>query len=145
MPSTSVRRAVMRTLLSALRAADRQLVVASGWPGDKNARARMLWVDEVRSTEERPVITGGRLQRDDRFTIVLLSRVTGYRTTDEAHDALEAIDALVDDYLAGDHTLGDLDGVLSAEATEGDFTVGTTPGGVVGWSRREVQIHARLT
>lgn len=145
MAATSVRRAAMRTLLAGIAAADKKLLVASGWPGDKNDRKRMLWVDEVRSTEERPVITGGRLHRDDMFTIVLLSRVTGHRSTDDAHDDLEAIDALVDDYLAGEHTLADLDGIVSAEAGTGDFTVGTTPGGVVGYSRREVQIHARLT
>ncbi len=145
MATTSVRRAAMRTILTALTAADRKLLVSSGYPGDKNDRPRMLWVDDVRSTEDRPVITGGRLDRDDFFTISLLMRVTGHRTTDAAHDDLEAIDALIDDYFADTHTLGDLDGIVSAEVTEGDFTVGTTPGGVVGYGRREIQIHARLT
>lgn len=145
MPSTSVRRAAMRTLLAGLRAADQKVLVASGWPGDKNVRPRMIWVDEVRSSEDPPVMTGGRIHRDDLFTIVLLFRVTGYRTTDDAHDALEALDALVDNYLADYPNLGDLDGVIDATAGEGDFTVGTTPTGVVGYGRREVQIHARLT
>jgi hypothetical protein len=145
MATTSVRRSAMRTILAALADADRKLLVSSGWPGDKNERPRMLWVDDVRSTEDRPVITGGRLHRDDMFTITLLMRVTGHRTTDAAHDDLETIDALIDDYFAADHTLDDLDGIVSAEVTEGDFTVGTTPTGVVGYGRREVMIHARLT
>jgi len=145
MASTSVRRVAMRTLLDAVAAEDRKLLVASGWPGDKNDRKRMLWVDEVRSTEDYPVITGDRLHRNDQFTIALLYRVTGHRTLDDAHDDLEAIDALIDDYLAGEHTLGDLDGVVSALVGEGDFTVGTTPNGVVGYGRRAVLVHARLT
>lgn len=144
MATTSVRRAAMAALLDAFRAADPYLLVASGWPGDRNLRDRMLWVDEVRSDSEVPTVKADRLQRDDRFVIVLLGRVAGDRTTDAAHDRLEAIDAVIDDVVADDHTLDGLDGVVSVVVTEASFTVGTYPEGVVGYMRREVLVHSRL-
>lgn len=145
MATTPIWYTATRTLLAAMRAADRQLHVSAGWPGDKNDRKRMLWVFEVRPAEERPVITGGRLHRDDFFTIELRYRVSGMRTGDDALDALQTLDALVDDYLAAEHTLDDLDGIVSAEVGVGAFTVDATPGGVVGFGRREINLHARLT
>lgn len=156
MATTSVRRAAMAALLAAIEAADEAvqeaaddpapaLLVDSGWPGDTNDRARMLWVDDVSSVEDIPVMTGARMHRDDKFRISLLIRSTGCRSNDDAHAELEAIDALIDDVLADDHTLDDLDGVVSVAVTEGNFTVGTTTGGVVGYGQRTVEIHARLT
>jgi hypothetical protein len=145
MPQTSVRRPAMTELLAKIRAADEGLIVTSGFPGTENLRSRNLWVDDLSSTEESPLITGGRDFRDDVFIITLLIRVSGVTSTDAAHDALDAIDSVVDDVVADDPEFAQVDGVFSVGLSEADFTVGVTPSGVVGWGRREVHFHARYT
>jgi hypothetical protein len=135
----------MNELLAKIRAADETLIVTSGFPGDKNLRRRNVWVDDVSSTEESPLITGGRDFRDDVFIITLIIRVAGVASDDDAHDELDAIDSVLDDVVADDPEFAEVDGVHTVGLSESDFTVGVTPSGVVGWGRREVHFRARYT
>jgi hypothetical protein len=145
MPQTSVRRPAMNELLAKIRAADETLIVTSGYPGKENLRNRNVWVDDLSSTEESPLITGGRDFRDDVFIITLAIRVAGVTSTDAAHDQMDAIDSVLDNVVADDPEFAEVDGVYSVGLSEADFTVGVTPSGVVGWARREVHFHARYT
>lgn len=118
--------------------------VYPGWPGDKLTTAEMVWVSELDGEIAIPVMTGGRKQRDDKFTIPLQVRVTGRPDLSATMGRLSEIVATVEDVLASDSTLGDWDGVVSAEITGERFTATETPSAYVGFAEVVVSIHARL-
>ena len=89
-----------------------KVAVEPGWPGDLNRKAEMVFIDELSSTEDRPVMTQGRQKRDEEFTLPLLVIVTEQRDLDATMSRLSEIVAAIQDTLAEAPTLTDLDGVL---------------------------------
>lgn len=120
------------------------VAVEPGWPGDKFVKAEMVWIDHIAGTSEIPVMTAGRKQRDDKFTIHLLTRVAGYKSLDDTVTRLSEIMGAVEDILADDPTLADFPSIVSAELDTGDTTTGVTPEGPLGFGEQTVQIHSRL-
>lgn len=148
MADTSIRWAVAKQLVQMVRdqPAATGVLVEPGWPGDQFMKPDMLWIDEIGSTEaDVPVMTGGRSHRDDRFTIVFLSRVAGRKDLDATLTRLEEIGALLEDPPADTATLDDFPGVVSADYALTDMTCGRTPDGCLGFARHEVRVHSRLT
>lgn len=147
MADTSVRYSAVKKLVALLRDHDgaRGVVIEPGYPGEADLRAEALWVGDITSTQEIPVMTGARMHRDDLFTASFLARVTGKRTLDETMARIEALGALIEDVLADEVTLEDLDGIVSVEVLTTDMTSGRTPDGHLGFGRFEVRFHARLT
>lgn len=119
--------------------------VHAWWPGEQRVTAQMLWIDEIASEVDAPVMTGGRLHRDDIFLVRILGRVTGLASEDATWQRIEEIAAAIDNEAAANDQLDDLDGVLSVELTSGTTTCGRTPDGFLGYSAHEVRIHSRLT
>lgn len=146
MATTGIRWAAAKRLVTLLRAqTGAKVSVEPGWPGEQAMRDEMMWIDEIRSTVDAPVITGGRIHRDDFFTIPVLVRVAGAKNLDATMERLEQLVAHVENVVADEHTLDDLDGVVSAEVQSADVTCGRTPDAFLGFARCEVQVHARLT
>lgn len=145
--TTSIRWATTKQLIALMRdaAAATGVQIEPGWPGDARARAQLLWVLNIDSTQEIPVTTGGRTNRDDFFTITFGSRVAGLKDLDETMARIDELSALIENPIADTPTLDDFDGVLSAEVVTTGMTCGRTPEGCLGYGRHEVRVHARLT
>jgi hypothetical protein len=120
------------------------VTVEPGWPGDRAPTAQLIWIDELDGTCEIPVMTGGRKQRNDDFEIPLQIRVIGLGTLDETMVRLTEILAVIENTLASDTSLDDLDGVLSAEITRERMTSAMFPEGPVGFAEVVVSISTRL-
>lgn len=146
MAATGIRWVAVKRLVDLLRTEAGPLVsVEPGWPGELAMRDEMIWIDEVRSTIDAPVMTGGRIHRDDFFTVPVLVRVAGARSLDATMERLEELVACVENVVADESTLNDLDGVVSVEARSADVTCGRTPDAFLGFARCEVEVHSRLT
>jgi hypothetical protein len=89
-------------------------------------------------------MTGGRKQRDDIFTLPFQIRVIGYGTLTDTMHRLTQIVATIEDTLADDTSLADLDGVLSAEVTEERQTSAMFPEGPAGFAEVVVTVSTRL-
>lgn len=121
------------------------VAVEPGWPGDKNVKKQMIWVDEIAdSVSEVVVMAGGRTIRDDFFTIVLLTRVAGLRTLDATMTRLSELGALIENPVADSPTLDDFDSLVSADFVTTNLTCGVSPAGPLGYGRHEVRVHSRL-
>ncbi len=146
MATTSIRWDACTRIVSLLRA-DNTLTgvtVEPGWPGDRVPAAQLIWVDELDGTCEIPVMTAGRKQRNDDFDIPLQMRVMGLGTLDDTMGKLSVLIAAVENALADDTSLDDLDGVLSAEITRERMTSAMFPEGPVGFAEVVVSVSTRL-
>lgn len=147
MATRSVRWAVVKSMVDQVATeTSADVSVHRFWPGEQNATARMLWVDEVSSVVEIPAMRGSaRLLRDDRFTVRLLARVSGYQNEDDTVTALEAILADVEDAVADNDVSDEIDAVLSVFVTASEMTCGRTPSGFLGYGVITIEVHTRLT
>lgn len=118
--------------------------VDPGWPGDE-AKPELVWVSDLDGEVTIPVSKAGRMYRDDQFQIPLQVRVFGKRTTTLTGDRLHEIVSAIEDYFADDCTIGDFDGVVSAEVSSVRSTITTLPEGPIGFAEVVVSVHARLT
>jgi len=146
MATTNIRWSACQRIVSLLQS-DATLMgvtVEPGWPGDRAPTAQLIWIDELDGTCEIPVMTGGRKQRNDDFEIPLQIRVIGLGTLDETMVRLTEILAVIENTLASDTSLDDLDGVLSAEITRERMTSAMFPEGPVGFAEVVVSISTRL-
>lgn len=148
MATRSVRWTVTRHVVELLRGAPGLVGVDvwSMWPGDRHVVPAMIWVDGIDGDLEIPVFQAGRKQRDDRFSLPVLTRVFS-RSVDDADGVMERlidITAVVGDLLADDPGIQGLDGVVSAEVISESQTGMVTQEGVSGWGRTELSIHSRL-
>lgn len=146
MATTSIRWEAATRIVDLLRndPALAAVSVEPGWPGDRSPSAQLIWIDELDGTCEIPVMTGGRKQRNDDFDIPLQMRVIGLATLDEIMDRLSVLIAAVENLLANDTSLNNLDGVLSAEITRERMTSSTFPEGPVGFAEVIVSVSTRL-
>lgn len=121
--------------------------ILRGW--DEQAPEREhIRIGDASGTLSIPVMTAGRKHRDDRYTISLyvFAGVPG-RGAEEAEERLEELVHVIGDVLADDHTLGELDGLVSAEMGEyAGPKSDPTPEGSYGYATPvEINCHARLT
>jgi len=144
--TTSIRWEAAKRVVSLLQAAPTlaTVTIEPGWPGDRVKLAELIWLDEIDGNVNIPVMTGGRKQRDDVFTLPLQIRVIGYGTLNETMERLMVIVGIVEDTLAADTSLASLDGVLSAEVTEERQTSAMFPEGPTGFAEVVVTVSTRL-
>jgi hypothetical protein len=144
--TTSIRWQAAERVVSLLRAEPllANVTVEPGWPGDRVPQAELIWLDEIDGTVNIPVMTGGRKQRDDIFNLPFQIRVIGYGTLTDTMQRLTEIVATIEDTLADDTSLADLDGVLSAEVTEERQTSAMFPEGPTGFAEVVVTVSTRL-
>ena len=121
--------------------------VEVGFPGELKVKgAEYLYLDEMMSSEvDVPTMRAGTLDQDDIFDLRWIIRVAGRSTIDEAMSRTCEIDAGIHAIVTGTHTLGDLDGVVSAEVTERFQMVANTTDGPIGHGLTVVQIHSRIS
>jgi hypothetical protein len=144
--TTSIRWEAAKRVVSLLQAAPTlaTVTIEPGWPGDRVKLAELIWLDEIDGNVNIPVMTGGRKQRDDVFTLPLQIRVIGYGTLNETMERLLVIVGIIEDTLAADTSLASLDGVLSAEVTEERQTSAMFPEGPTGFAEVVVTVSTRL-
>lgn len=144
--TTSIRWLAAERVVSLLRTSPllQNVTIEPGWPGDRVRQAELIWLDEIDGSVNIPVMTGGRKQRDDVFTLPLQIRVIGYGTLTDTMERLTTLVSTVEDLLADDTSLADLDGVLSAEVTEERQTSAMFPEGPAGFAEVVVTVSARL-
>lgn len=145
-PTTSIRWQAAERVVSLLRstAALQGVTIEPGWPGDRVPQAELIWLDEIDGTINIPVMTGGRKQRDDTFTLPFQFRVAGRGTLSETMERLLFLVSTVEDTLADDTSLMDLDGVLSAEVTDERQTSAMFPEGPVAFAELTITVSSRL-
>ncbi len=121
--------------------------VVEGLPGDLKAAGNELVAidDEITSETSMPVATAGAKPYDDIFEVLIRIRVRGRQTRAETRTRLREIRRDIHKLLAGDPSLGDLDGVLSTEIKRGRRLVTSTPGGPLGYGEVYLSIHSRIT
>ena len=146
MATTSIRWEAAKRVVTLLQAAPTlaNVTIEPGWPGDRVKLAELIWLDEIDGNVNIPVMTGGRKQRDDVFTLPLQIRVIGYGTLNETMERLMVIVGIIEDTLAADTSLNSLDGVLSAEVTEERQTSAMFPEGPTGFAEVVVTVSTRL-
>lgn len=147
MATTSIRWAFATELIALIAGAESMatVLVKTSRPGDTEITDEMVYiVMPITGTVALPVGVGGRKPRDDKFE-VRLAVVASRPSIDEAMVRLEEIVADVCDLLAGDPSLGDFDGVLSAEVSATSFGADTYADGVWGAGEITVSVHSRLT
>lgn len=120
------------------------VTVAPGWPGERNHLAQIIWIDDIDGNVEIPVMTGGRKQRNDDFDIPIQFQVLGFVNLDDTMRRLTELVAIVEDTLADDTSLDNLDGVLSAQITRERMTSAVTTEGPVGFAEVTVSVTTRL-
>lgn len=121
--------------------------VEAGFPGEKKVKgAEYLYLDEmVSSVVDVPTMRAGTLDQDDIFDLRWIIRIAGRSTIDEAMVRACEVDAGIHAIVTGTHTLGDLDGVVSAEVTERFQMVANTTDGPIGHGLTVVQVHSRIS
>lgn len=117
--------------------------VEPGWPGDQLA-AESIWVGNLDGELSVPVMNAGRAFRDDRWSIPLQIGVSNRDNLDDTATRLSQLIDAVDGVIADDQTLGDVDGLISADAGAVRSTVARTPQGHLGVAEFVVSCHARL-
>lgn len=145
MATTNIRWGIASHLLAMLRNSSDLAGVGihPGWPGDR-ATSEIMWIMGFDGTVEIPVLTGGRKQRDDIFTIPLEIRTTRGNSLDAVFERLTDLIAAVENILADDPSLGGLDGLMSAEITDERMTCGLTDHGHIGFAEITISVHTRL-
>lgn len=147
MATSSIRWAFAKQLVDLIAGAESMspVLVKSSRPGDTEITDEMVYLAmPITGTVSLPVGVGGRKPRDDRFDLRLAVAVSR-QSIDEAMTRLEEIVADVCDLLAEDPSLGDFDGVLSAEVSATTVGADTYADGVWGSAEITVSVHSRLT
>lgn len=121
--------------------------VTEGLPGEDDLTGNELIAvdDEVTSETSIPVAVGGAKPYDDTFEVLVRIRVRGRPTRAETRARLREIHGAIHELLAGDPTLGDLDGVLSASIVRRRRLVVATTDGFLGYGEIYLSIHSRIT
>lgn len=147
MATSSIRWTFAKELVALIAGAESMgtVLVRSSRPGDTELTDEMVYVRmPITGEVSLPVGVGGRKPRDDRFTVTLQVAVTR-PSVDEAMVRLEEMVADVCDLLADDPSLGDIDGVLSAEISSATVGADTYADGVWASGEIAVSVHSRLT
>ena len=124
-----------------------QVQVVEGLPGDLKVMGDELVAvdDEITSETSMPVATAGAKPYDDIFEVLIRIRVRGRSTRSDTRARLGEIHAAIHELLAGDPTLGALDGVLSAAIVRRRRMVTSTTDGFLGYGEVYLSVHSRIT
>jgi hypothetical protein len=147
MATTSIRSEVKAALVSTITAALPGVQVSQGWPG-RGIEPEFVAVANVSGTMSLPLMQAGRKPREDDFVIsILIGTAKGGRDTIEEVEAraLELL-AVVEDALADDPSLGEIDGVLwmAIERVDGPNSEITTEGPAA-FLTVEIAVRSRLS
>lgn len=119
--------------------------ISHGYPGEGLIKRKSIYVDRVTGRHTIANIKSGRKQRDEEYTVtvgiaVIRDKGTIAAAESEAFDMLEE----VEDMVADDPSLGDLDGIV--HATAGEFRVFSelTSGGPACVIEFDIDVRARL-
>ncbi len=147
MATTSIRWAAVNQIVSLVSESPLMagVVVATGFPGEQIAKtAQLVYIDEIDGVVSIPVMVGGRKERNDDFEIPIQIKVIGFGTLDETMIRLTEIIAVIENTLAENTSLADLDGVLSAEISRERMTSAMLQEGPVGFAEVIVSVSTRL-
>lgn len=146
MATTSVRWASVEALVTLLAAHDDigLIGVHNSPPGDLDLTPDMIFVQQVNGSADVPAFAGGRTIRDDNFTITVMSKSFTTKGVTAAMERVEELGAIVEDVVADNDTLGDLDGVVSAKVSPVELIPTLTPEGAFGYATHDVVVHSRL-
>lgn len=147
MASTANRWECVEYILTQLRAHPMAsgVKISEGWPGDEE-KGELVYILTVDGEMSRPVMNAGRTVRDDKFQITIRFRILGKRDLNLTMRRLSEVFSALEDVLADNSTLGDLDGVVSAEITSPTpWSVGMSHEGPAGHAEATVEVHSRLT
>lgn len=148
MSTTSIRWRLAKHYIDEVRGAGAAggVQVEPGYPGSDRLDAEAIWIDSIDNTENTvPVMTGGRTNRDDMFTIGLIIRVFKYPDLDSTMVRLEELAAVLENPSADDPTLDGFDSVVSADFAVTNIGCQWIQDGPIGFARCELRIHSRLT
>jgi hypothetical protein len=119
--------------------------VTPGYAGE-SITPDAVWLDSIIGDIEIANLKAGRKERDDNFDVPVLSRVAANgRDHDEVMERITEIAASIEDELANDPGLDELDGVISAEVTSEQCSCAQFTEGWIGFGEVIVSVHARLT
>ena len=143
-----MRSEVVAAVLDALRGSSllRGVEVYSLWPGDRHQSPEMIWVGiDIDGQLEIPVMTAGPKTYDDVFDLPLEVQVAGTMASDRAAiRAGEIADSIIE-VLRSDHTLGQLDPLITAEVSRYRGPAGVvTPERTMAWAQITLSIHLRI-
>lgn len=149
MAQTSIRWACISRILDLARVQPTfaGVTVEATWPGDAAGPER-VYVGDLTGTLTVPAFVGpARAMYDDQFTITwAIEVVANGRSPDETMARCVEMIAGLQDVVAGDAGLGDLDGVLHAVMSEQRGPLGMEfPGvGLVAVAQLDIDVTARL-
>lgn len=149
MATTSIRTAAKQALVSAIAAGFTDgTQVTYGWPGENIANRCVYVYGPHEASYTFPLMMSGRKQRDDIFVLGVMCfvEIEGDSLL-EAEQAVEQLYDAVENVIAADQTLNNLDGVISVLL--GPNVLGPNssyiPEGAQASMTADVTIHSRLS
>lgn len=145
MATTSIRSDVKTWLVDELTTLLEPVPVSYGWPG-RHLERDHVWIDRVTGTVGFPLAMAGRKARDDDFTVRVVFQASAPGDSIVESDArAEEFYGHLEDLIAGDVSLSDMDGVVHAllDAVEGPSGE-LTDEGAVSFVIADVAVKARL-
>jgi hypothetical protein len=144
--TTSIRPAVKSALLTALQLKPELegVQLSYGWPGDALEREH-IWIGNVTGTVRIALLSTGRKYRDDKFNVSVFVQAGLIGGTEaEAEERATQLLAALEDVLADDPSIGEVDGLIDAELTtvDGPHTMLTKEGAVTMYVC-EINCHGR--
>lgn len=150
MATTMVRWAAakqLQTMIQAHATITDDSVVTLTYPGDA-AGPDAIWLEATfEGSLDIPVMTGpARDTREDVFTLVYGLRSQGHSTADDAGTRVAVLAAVLEDVLANDPSVNNLDGVIDAliRPTIGPQVFDMASAGFMGFVRITIEIDSRL-
>lgn len=148
MATKSIRSATKSALLTLLQAHPdlAGVQVEYGWPGD-SWEVESVWIASVKGTVSISALSAGRKYRDDVFTITVL--IQAGRLGQTALDAdlrAEVLYGALEDVLANDPSLGNVDGLLWAQLSSAEGpTTRLTKEGALSMFVADIDCHGRYS
>lgn len=119
--------------------------VSRGYPGESFIERESVYVDRITGAHAIANIKAGRKQRDETYKLVVVVSVAeDIGTVADVEDRAFELLAEVEDWLADDPSLGDVDGVVFATAGEFELFSDMTANGVACVIRFDIDVTARL-
>lgn len=119
--------------------------VSRGYPGESFIERESVYIDRITGAHAIANIKAGRKQRDETYAMtVVVAVVEDTGTVADVEDRAFELLAEVEDWLADDPSLGDVDGVV--HATAGDFRLFSdmTTNGAACVIEFDINVAARL-
>ncbi|HVV37587.1 MAG TPA: hypothetical protein VHC63_13340 [Acidimicrobiales bacterium] len=120
--------------------------ISQGYPGESFIEREAIYTDRVTGRHEIANIKAGRKQRDENYALTLVVSVVSDAPEDVADVETRAFVLLqeIEDTLADDPSLGNVDGVVHAVAGQFRELADPTTNGAACVIEFEVEVNARL-